>query len=129
MDRDAAVEAREGEAGYGPPSDTAGPGRGTTVATGHHRFVQGDFDILVLSDGFITVPGDVVLPDASAAQRASLLGRLDTVDGAVRSKTNIPVLSPRRRGDPSTSVPARNTSRPTAGWAPISRVPASRRRT
>ncbi len=95
MDRDAAVEAREGEVGYGPPSDTAGAGHGTTVATGHHRFVQGDFNILVLSDGFITVPGDVVLPDANAAQRASFLGRLDSVDGAVRSKTNIPVL---RRG-------------------------------
>ena len=129
MDRDAAVEAREGEAGYGPPSDTAGPGRGTTVATGHHRFVQGDFDILVLSDGFITVPGDVVLPDASAAQRASFLGRLDTVDGAVRSKTNIPVL---RRGGEVILVDigsGPNTSRPTAGWAPISRAPASRRRT
>src|SRR4051794_22821978 len=61
----------------------------------YYRFAQGDFDVLVLSDGFITVPGDVVLPDASAAQRASFLGRLDTVDGAVRSKTNIPVL---RRG-------------------------------
>src|SRR3954465_5157120 len=95
MDRDVSVEARESEAGYGPLSDGAGPGPGTSVGTGHHRFVQGDFDILVLSDGFIAVPGDVVLPDVSAAQRASLLGRLDTVDGAVRSKANIPVL---RRG-------------------------------
>src|SRR5690349_3315601 len=95
MDRHAAVGAPEGEAECGPSLDAAGPRRGTTAATGHYRFAQGEFDILVLSDGFITVPGDVVLPDASAAQRASLLGRLDTVDGAVRSKTNIPVL---RRG-------------------------------
>ncbi|MCW6511716.1 MBL fold metallo-hydrolase [Lichenifustis flavocetrariae] len=60
------------------------------------RFQQGDFDVTVLSDGFIWIPDDILLSDGSAEQRASILPRLDARDGMVRPKTNIPLI---RKGE------------------------------
>lgn len=71
---------------------------GTSGASGQppFNFQQGDFDITVLSDGFITIPGDILLSDGTADQLPSILPRLDTLDGMVRPKTNIPLI---RKGE------------------------------
>jgi len=61
-----------------------------------YRFVQGEFTITVVSDGFITVPIDIVAPEGSQYERAEILRRTgDTRAGLVESKTNIPII---RRG-------------------------------
>jgi glyoxylase-like metal-dependent hydrolase (beta-lactamase superfamily II) len=57
-----------------------------------YSFTQGEFEITVLSDGFICIPGDILVPDGTPEQRAATLARVDSSDGMVRPKTNIPVL-------------------------------------
>lgn len=76
---------------------TSGNNRPDWPATGQfHRFTQGEFDITILSDGHITVPIDLVMPDGTPADRAEVLAATgDPAAGLVNSKTNIPVL---RRG-------------------------------
>jgi glyoxylase-like metal-dependent hydrolase (beta-lactamase superfamily II) len=60
-------------------------------------FVQGEFAITVVSDGFITVPIDIVAPEGSRDERAEILRRTGNPDaGLVKSKTNIPLI---RKGD------------------------------
>jgi glyoxylase-like metal-dependent hydrolase (beta-lactamase superfamily II) len=62
----------------------------------NYRFVQGEFEITVVSDGYITVPIDIVAPDGSPAQRHEILTRTgNPAAGLVESKTNIPII---RRG-------------------------------
>lgn len=61
-------------------------------AVPHHRFRQGEFEITVLSDGFITIPGEILVSEGSAAEREATLGRLDTVGDMVRPKANIPLI-------------------------------------
>jgi glyoxylase-like metal-dependent hydrolase (beta-lactamase superfamily II) len=57
------------------------------------RFVQGDFAVTVVSDGFITVPIDIVAPEGSPQERAEILRRTGDINaGLVESKTNIPVI-------------------------------------
>ena len=61
------------------------------------NFVQGEFAITVVSDGFITVPIDIVAPEGSADERAEILRRMGNQDtGLVESRTNIPII---RRAD------------------------------
>ncbi|MEH2514048.1 glyoxylase-like metal-dependent hydrolase (beta-lactamase superfamily II) [Nitrobacteraceae bacterium AZCC 1564] len=58
-----------------------------------HRFRHGEFDITVLSDGYITVPIDIVVPDGTPDERLNVLtatGNPTTRD--VTSKTNVPLL-------------------------------------
>jgi glyoxylase-like metal-dependent hydrolase (beta-lactamase superfamily II) len=57
-----------------------------------YRFRQGAFDITVLSDGFISVPGPIVAPDGTADERADVLARLGELDSLVQVKTNIPLI-------------------------------------
>ena len=57
-----------------------------------YSFRHGAFDITVLSDGFITIPQDVLLTNGAPYEQAALLSRLDTVGDAVRPKANIPAL-------------------------------------
>ena len=57
-----------------------------------YNFRHGAFDITVLSDGFITIPQDILLTDASPDEQAALLPRLDALGEAVRPKANIPAL-------------------------------------
>ena len=61
-------------------------------AAPNHRFRQGDFEITVLSDGSITIPGDILVSEGSAAEREAALARLDTVGDMVRPKANIPLI-------------------------------------
>jgi glyoxylase-like metal-dependent hydrolase (beta-lactamase superfamily II) len=62
-------------------------------APGNHSFVQGEFEITVVSDGYITVPIDIVAPDGSPDERAEILRRTGNLTaGLVESKTNIPLI-------------------------------------
>jgi glyoxylase-like metal-dependent hydrolase (beta-lactamase superfamily II) len=56
-------------------------------------FVQGEFEVTIVSDGFITVPIDIVAPDGTPEERTEILRRTgDIKAGLVESKTNIPVI-------------------------------------
>ena len=55
-------------------------------------FRHGDFDISVVSDGYLTIPSDIFTPDVAPEQRADVLKRLDTYGGTVHTPTNIPVF-------------------------------------
>ena len=66
------------------------------LASPAYSFTHGDFHITVLSDGFITLPGEILVPKASAEERAEILSRIDAPNGVVRAKANIPLL---RKGD------------------------------
>lgn len=61
-----------------------------------YGFSHGEFQITMLSDGFISVPGEILVPDVPAEERAAILSRIDAPGGVVRAKTNIPLL---RRGN------------------------------
>ncbi|MGQ9364792.1 MBL fold metallo-hydrolase [Azospirillum sp. ST 5-10] len=66
------------------------------VAAAPRRFSHGAFGIEVFSDGFITLPGNVIAPDASPAELADILARLGGRDGAAPVGVNIPLI---RAGD------------------------------
>src|SRR5580698_9617395 len=56
-------------------------------------FVQNDFEIAIVSDGYITVPIDIVAPDGSPEERNDILTRTGNLKaGLVESKTNIPII-------------------------------------
>ncbi len=55
-----------------------------------HRFSHGDFEVAILSDGFIMLPAEVLLPDAAPEDRPRILERL---------------------GGPRTAPPSTSTSR------------------
>jgi glyoxylase-like metal-dependent hydrolase (beta-lactamase superfamily II) len=58
-----------------------------------YRFVQGEFEITIVSDGYITVPIDIVAPEGSLQERNEILLRTGNLNaGLVESKTNIPVI-------------------------------------
>ncbi len=58
-----------------------------------HRFTHGEFDITVLSDGYITVPIEIVLPDGTPDERLDVLAATgNPTTGHVTSKTNVPLL-------------------------------------
>ncbi|MBR1220753.1 MBL fold metallo-hydrolase [Bradyrhizobium sp. U87765 SZCCT0131] len=76
--------------GRRPSSRTSG------AITGGYQFSQGSFEITVASDGFITVPIDIVAPDRPPDERANILSVTgDPKSGVVISKTNIPVIRSR----------------------------------
>jgi glyoxylase-like metal-dependent hydrolase (beta-lactamase superfamily II) len=65
----------------------------TAAPNKNYSFVQGEFAITVVSDGYITVPIDIVSPDGSPAQRDDILRRTGNPGaGLVESKTNIPII-------------------------------------
>jgi glyoxylase-like metal-dependent hydrolase (beta-lactamase superfamily II) len=66
-------------------------------ASNSYSFVQGQFEIMVVSDGYITVPIEIVAPEGSPEERNDILTRTGNLEaGLVESKTNIPVI---RSGD------------------------------
>jgi glyoxylase-like metal-dependent hydrolase (beta-lactamase superfamily II) len=68
------------------------------AASNNYRFVQGEFEITIVSDGYITVPIDIVAPEGSPEECREILARTGNPNaGLVESKTNIPVI--RRGGD------------------------------
>jgi glyoxylase-like metal-dependent hydrolase (beta-lactamase superfamily II) len=68
-----------------------------TSAPDNYRFMQGDFEITIVSDGYITVPIDIVAPEGTPEERHDILRRTGNIKaGLVESKTNIPLI---RRGN------------------------------
>lgn len=61
------------------------------LAHGFHKLAHGHFEITVLSDGCITLPREILMPDGSAEERKKLLGRLGGNGGGAPAQTNIPL--------------------------------------
>jgi glyoxylase-like metal-dependent hydrolase (beta-lactamase superfamily II) len=57
-----------------------------------YRFEHGEFDITVLSDGFITLPAEVLLPDATAGERAKILAGLGGDSSGAAVQANVPLI-------------------------------------
>ncbi|RDJ27228.1 MBL fold metallo-hydrolase [Bosea caraganae] len=57
-----------------------------------YRFKHGEFDITVISDGYLTLPAEIIMPTASVDERADLLKRLGGTADSAQMKTNIPVI-------------------------------------
>jgi glyoxylase-like metal-dependent hydrolase (beta-lactamase superfamily II) len=74
-----------------------GPDGSPSGTDSNFSFVHGDFAVTVISDGFITVPIEIVAPEGSPDERAEILQRTGhQSSGLVASKTNIPVI---KKGD------------------------------
>ncbi|AJC79775.1 metallo-beta-lactamase family hydrolase protein [Rhizobium etli bv. phaseoli str. IE4803] len=65
-------------------------------AASFHNFEHGAFDITVVSDGFITLPPEVLLPDARPEERADFLKRIGGGEKGAAVQANIPLI---RHGD------------------------------
>jgi glyoxylase-like metal-dependent hydrolase (beta-lactamase superfamily II) len=65
-------------------------------ASDFHRLKHGAFDITVVSDGFITLPAEILLPDATPEERQVIMARLGGGDQAAPVQANIPLI---RYGD------------------------------
>ncbi|AEH82525.1 MBL fold metallo-hydrolase [Sinorhizobium meliloti] len=65
-------------------------------ASGFHRFTHGAFDITVVSDGFITLPAEILLPDTTPEERQMIMARLGGNDQGAPVQANIPLI---RHGD------------------------------
>ncbi|HEV7306431.1 MAG TPA: MBL fold metallo-hydrolase [Ensifer sp.] len=57
-----------------------------------HRFRHGNFDISVVSDGFIMLPVGIVLPDATQDESPQIMRRLGGTPESAPFHTNIPVI-------------------------------------
>jgi glyoxylase-like metal-dependent hydrolase (beta-lactamase superfamily II) len=57
-----------------------------------HRFTVGTFDVTVLSDGFITLPAEIILPDATPEERPAILKRLGGTASNAPVQANIPLI-------------------------------------
>jgi glyoxylase-like metal-dependent hydrolase (beta-lactamase superfamily II) len=68
----------------------------TAAFTDFHRFQHGRFDITVLSDGYISIPSETVVSDATPPQREDILRRLAAHADLIDVATNIPLI---RAGD------------------------------
>ncbi|MFP3546916.1 MBL fold metallo-hydrolase [Rhizobium sp. SIMBA_035] len=65
-------------------------------ADGFHKLKHGSFDVTVLSDGFITLPSSILMPDADTEEVERVLGRLGGTHESSALQTNIPLV---RHGD------------------------------
>jgi glyoxylase-like metal-dependent hydrolase (beta-lactamase superfamily II) len=62
-------------------------------APGNYCFMQGEFEVTIVSDGYITVPIDIVAPEGSPEERNDILIHTgDIKTSLVESKTNIPII-------------------------------------
>jgi glyoxylase-like metal-dependent hydrolase (beta-lactamase superfamily II) len=61
-------------------------------ADGFHKWEHGRFDISVLSDGFITLPSSILMPDADPEEVERVLGRLGGTHDSSALQTNIPLV-------------------------------------
>lgn len=66
------------------------PARATAQPS--YRFTHGAFDVTVLSDGFITLPGEILVPDGATADRAAVLSQVDAPGGIVHAPCNLPLI-------------------------------------
>ncbi|MGH6713876.1 MAG: MBL fold metallo-hydrolase [Bradyrhizobium sp.] len=75
---------------YAGKSQDSGPAEGIQLS-----FTQGEFQVDVISDGYIAVPGDVFAPGVTNEARQDVLKRLETYGGVVHAPANIPMLRSR----------------------------------
>lgn len=68
------------------------PLRGIALAAEAHTFMQGDFEITVMSDGKLILPLDVLAPDATPEQRAEIAQAMGWSDMMAQAGTNIPLI-------------------------------------
>jgi hypothetical protein len=84
------IEQRESASWEPRPEPYPAP----VAAASDFNFIQGEVAVTVISDGFITVPIDIVAPERSSDERAQILSRTGNQNsGRVESKTNIPLIS------------------------------------
>lgn len=57
-----------------------------------YNFTHGEFDISVVSDGFIALPAEIIMPQASEEDQRSILARLGGGRSTAPMYTNIPVI-------------------------------------
>jgi len=57
-----------------------------------HTFKYGEFDVTVVSDGFLTLPISIVAPEASPQEQADIIRRLGGSADTVQPKANIPLI-------------------------------------
>jgi glyoxylase-like metal-dependent hydrolase (beta-lactamase superfamily II) len=69
---------------------------GDALASGFHRLVHGVFEITVLSDGFITLPSHILMPEAAPEESRAILERLGGDTASAPLNTNVPLV---RHGD------------------------------
>jgi glyoxylase-like metal-dependent hydrolase (beta-lactamase superfamily II) len=62
------------------------------LAGGFHELKHGRSEITVLSDGYITLTSDILMPDGTPDETRSLLGRLGGDAGSAPLQTNIPLI-------------------------------------
>jgi glyoxylase-like metal-dependent hydrolase (beta-lactamase superfamily II) len=62
------------------------------LADGFHKLKHGSFDITVLSDGYITLPSDILMPDGHPDEIGRILGRLGGGVDSAPLQTNIPLI-------------------------------------
>jgi glyoxylase-like metal-dependent hydrolase (beta-lactamase superfamily II) len=59
-------------------------------------FKQGDFDIIVVSDGFLTLPISIVAPEAAPHEQTDIIRRLGGSADTVQPRANIPLVRVRQ---------------------------------
>lgn len=59
---------------------------------GFHTLQHGEFDITVLSDGYITLPSDILMPEAPPEDRGPILSRLGGDAVSAPLQTNVPLI-------------------------------------
>ncbi|MDR7145024.1 MBL fold metallo-hydrolase [Rhizobium sp. BE258] len=57
-----------------------------------HRFTQGSFEITILSDGFIALPADIIMPEIDETRRGPILAKLGGGRSSAPMDTNIPII-------------------------------------
>lgn len=57
-----------------------------------YKFTHGEFDISIVSDGFIALPAEIIMPEADNEQRRSILARLGGGRSTAPMYTNIPII-------------------------------------
>ena len=68
------------------------PWKALALSNAPHSFVQGDFEVMVLSDGSLRLPLNVLAVDASPEQLAEIAKRLGWASGEAEPAANIPLI-------------------------------------
>lgn len=74
------------------PSASSSTGPDTAAANAVFAFKHGEFEISVISDGYLEIPGEIFTPEVAPEERKEILRRLKTAGSTVHAPTNIPVL-------------------------------------
>jgi len=78
------------------PDDGISDGRQASEKGAPVSFTQGDFEVSVLTDGYISVPGEIFAPDLEVEARQTALSHMKVQNGEVHAQANIPLFRSRR---------------------------------